>query len=141
MEVAGIITIHKIVEFKAKEKKPEHWVTKGKTNIGMLEVIVEKPDLELHGQPSKYDTPIRKDSCMMEGIARLHPFTDGNKRTSLYTAYAYLQKEHIDLDLKLIESGFLVHIATDKSRTEEEIDTMIAEIEVYLIERIKIKNS
>ena len=138
MEVVGIIAIHNIVKIKAKERTPEFHVTEGKTNIGKLEIIVAKPDLVLFGQPSKYDTPIKKAACLMEGIARLHAFTDGNKRTALYTASAFLQREKIPLDLKLVESKFLIHIAENAdSRTEEEIDDMIIEIELYLMEKIK----
>jgi len=138
LQVAGIITIHNVVKLKAKERTPKDLVTEGKPNIGRLEIIVAKPDLVLYGQPSKYITPTLKAACLMEGIMRLHPFTDGNKRTSLYTATAYLQKEKIFLDMKLVESKFLVHVAANADkRTEEEIHKMILEIELYLSRRIK----
>ena len=73
----------------------------------------------------------------MEGIVRIHPFTDGNKRTALYASYVYLQKENITLDLKQVESSFLIYIATNEAKTEDEIDMLIDEIEVYLNQRIK----
>lgn len=67
----------------------------------------------------------------MEGVIRLHPFTDGNKRTALYTSFAYLQRAGIGLDLDLVtSSSFLVYIASTKTRSEEEIDMLIDEIEL-----------
>ena len=134
MEVAGILTIHKIVKLKAKKKDN---VTDGKPDLGLLQGIADKPNLELYGQPLKYQTPIRKAACLMEGIARLHTFTDGNKRTALYTAYAFLQNAGYDLNLKIVKSSFLVYLASDKSRSEEEIDMLIDEIEFYLNKRLK----
>lgn len=138
MKVDDIIAIHNVVKLKAKQKTLEFWVTEGKINIGKLEIIVAKPNLELFGESSKYNTPMLKAACLLEGIIRLHAFTDGNKRTALYTAFAYLQRQRIQLDLKLVESKFLVHVAkaADK-RTEEEIHEMILEIELYLSRRIK----
>jgi len=147
LEVAGIIAIHNIVKLKSKERAllrtkissidDDLEVTDGIDNMSNLENIAAKPNLVLFGQISKYNTPIKKAACLMEGLARKHPFTDGNKRTAIYTAFAFLQNEGIDLDLKLVQSHYLVYVASDKSRSEEEIDMLIDEIEFYLLKRIK----
>ena len=81
---------------------------------------------------------ITKAACILEGICRLHPFTDGNKRTAFYSAFAFLQNKGYHLDMKLAESSFIVYVASIKElNTEDQIDMLINEIADWLEHRIK----
>jgi prophage maintenance system killer protein len=80
LQVDGILAIHKIVKQKAPADNP---VTTGKPDVGIIQGIIEKPELLVNGK-EKYDDIYKKPACLLEGIVRLHPFTDGNKRTALY---------------------------------------------------------
>ena len=134
MQIEGIIALHKIVKLKAPESGS---VTEGETNLWILQGIAEKPNLTLFGSEPKYETPLEKAACLLEAIARLHPFTDGNKRTALLTAYSFLQFEGYYLDLRLVDPHFLVYVASNNSRTEKEIDMIIEEIVLYFKQRLQ----
>jgi prophage maintenance system killer protein len=47
---------------------------------GILDAIIERPDLTLYGKEFYPDIYL-KSASITEGIIRLHPFIDGNKRT------------------------------------------------------------
>lgn len=134
MHIDGIIALHKIIKRKAPESDP---VTEGATKIGLLQGIVDKPNLTLFGNKPKYETVLEKAACLLESIASLHPFIDGNKRTALLTAYSFLQLEGYDLDLSQVDPYFLVYVASNNSRTEKEIDMIIAEIVFYFKQRLR----
>ena len=41
-----------------------------------------------------YKSDREKAACIMQGITRLHPFSDGNKRTALLAACVYLEMKN-----------------------------------------------
>ena len=133
MQVDGILTIHKIVKQKAPADDP---VTTGKPDVGIIQGIIEKLELLVNGK-EMYDSVYKKAACLLEGIIRLHPFTDGNKRTALITTLAYLQFNGYALDMKRVTSDYLVGIAKNTSRTEVEIENLIIEITVWIMEITK----
>lgn len=134
MQIDGIKALHKIVKIKAPKSEP---VTEGETNLGILQGIADKPNLTLFGSRPKYETPLEKAACLLEAVASLHPFIDGNKRTALLTAYSFLQFEGYYLDLSQVDPNFLVYVASNNSRTEREIDMIIEEIVLYLTQRLQ----
>lgn len=107
----------------------------GKIDEGKIKAIVEKPFLALFESQEKYDTIYKKAACLLEGIIRLHPFPDGNKRTALLAAFSLLQINHYYLVIPQNAVKFLVSVAEDKSANEEDIDELIGRIAKWLEER------
>jgi len=75
----------------------EHGGAVGIRDRGLLETALAKP----HQLASYGDPP--PDLCDLaaayaHGIAHLHPFVDGNKRTSLVAALLFLRLNGLDLD-------------------------------------------
>ena len=110
------------------------FVSDGKINEGKIQSIAEKPFREFYGT-RRYDTIFKQAACLMEGIIRLHPFPDGNKRTALLTTVVFLRVNGYYLAIPLDTVRFLVSIARDESRNEEEIDVLINRIATWLEER------
>ncbi len=104
--------------------------------MGIIQGIIDKTGQLVNGQ-ERYDDVYKKSACFLEGIIRLHPFTDGNKRTALITTVAFLQFNGYELNLKRVTSDYLVKIAENKSRSEKEIESLIIEISIWLMERTK----
>jgi death-on-curing protein len=130
LKEAGLLELYNIV----KTKFPET-TSHGKPNYNLIKLIVEKPSLKLYGDNEKYDTVFKKAACLLEGIVRLHPFPDGNKRTALLTTFSYLQANKYYLVIPLDTVRFLVNVAQNPANTEEEIDGLIIKIANWLEER------
>lgn len=132
MELIGVLKIHEII----KEKSPRS-VTADPINKAIIDNILTKATSTVFGN-EKYGTPYLKAACILEGICRLHPFVDGNKRTAFYSAYAFLQQQGLNLDMRLAESAFIEYVSSVKEHTsEEEIDMLTEEIALWLEHRVK----
>lgn len=112
-------------------------VSKGKIDYGKIDQILEKPQRTLY-KTEKYDTIYKKAACLFEGFCRIHAFPDGNKRAALLVTIAFLQANDHHLVVPLNTVEFLVRVAQDKGRTEEEIDALIFEISDWLEERTAV---
>ena len=110
-------------------------VTQGKINLGKVDLILEKINLKPYNSKEKYDTIYKKAACLLEGFCRGHAFPDGNKRTALLSAFAFLQANDHYLVIPLNVVEFLVNVSQNKAETEEEIDKLIEEISQWLEER------
>lgn len=127
-----IISLHDQLIEAGIRKKPS-MNTRGifPTGEGTLDFILESPDLDMDEDPHSYI--VKTVGRVYEGIIRLHPFFDGNKRTSIIVAFEiclmngfYLRK----MDTKK-EVEFATSIA---STTREEIG--LEAIYDYFTERI-----
>ena len=114
----GLVALHEVV----RQQFP-HGITEGKIDEGKIKAIAEKPHMQLYGRV-KYDTIYRKAACYLEGITRLHPFSDGNKRTAILVAFFFLQKNRHYLTLPLDTVRFLVDVAREEGGTEGEVDAL-----------------
>ena len=56
--------------------------------------LIDKLDSKIFGIRI-YDTPFKKGAALFEGIIRLHPFIDGNKRTALASLQQYMSNEGV----------------------------------------------
>lgn len=79
-----LIRLHRYIQEQSEETIP------GIKDKGLLDSIPERPDLILYGK-ELYPDIYLKSASIMEGIIRLHPFVDGNKRTGLIATQIYLQ--------------------------------------------------
>lgn len=104
------------------EQLVEHGGGSGIRDRGLLESALARPlNLHAYGEPS---LP-KLAAAYAFGIAKNHPFVDGNKRTALVAAEAFLGLNGIDLtatDLECVEI-FLSLAASDI--TEEELAAWI----------------
>ncbi len=67
----------------------EHGGAEGIRDTNLLESALARPRHALaYGEPTMFDLA----AAYAYGIARNHPFVDGNKRTALMAAYVFLRK-------------------------------------------------
>ena len=82
-----------------------------------------------------HDTVFKQAAALMEGIIRLHPFPDGNKRTALLTAWSFLFISGHYLVTPLDTIRFMVDVAKNGGRTGEEITELVEYMAAWLEER------
>lgn len=133
LKLAGILRLH-------ENMKRDFSVIDGDINTGKIDLILEKPNLTLFGSDEKYKTIYEKAACIFEGFCRGHAFPDGNKRTVLLATFAFLQANDHYLVIPLNAVEFLVKVARDSSKTEQEIDNLVDEITMWLEERTATNN-
>lgn len=71
----------------------------GIREVGLLQLSVAKPKLGFGGE-ELYTTIWMKAAVMMKAIIDNHPFVDGNKRTGIAAASAFLRINGYDLQFK-----------------------------------------
>lgn len=83
------------------ESLAEHGGGRGLRDEGLLESALARPqNLAVYGQPTLFDLA----AAYAFGIVRNHPFVDGNKRTWLIAAYAFLRRNGWRLHAPEIEA-------------------------------------
>lgn len=112
--VDDVLGIHRNVQ----EKYPS--ITRGRVDRGKIDDIIAKSFGSMYGQPL-YDTIFKQAASLMEGIIRLHPFPDGNKRTALLTVYWFLVMNNHYLVIPFDTIRFLIGIANNEGATDKEI--------------------
>ncbi|MBW6395145.1 MAG: type II toxin-antitoxin system death-on-curing family toxin [Thermus sp.] len=79
----------------------------GVLDLGRLEAALERPWAGFAGQES-FPTPWEKAAAYLTGIAKGHPFVDGNKRTAFAVADIHLRLSGFRLTLSDEEAFSLV---------------------------------
>lgn len=106
------------------EQLTEHGGGEGIRDEGLLESALARPlNLAAYGEP---DLALLAASYAF-GIARNHPFVDGNKRTALVVALLFLEKNRVRLKAKDAE---LLAVFLDLAAgeiTEEELAAWLRE--------------
>jgi len=100
----GLVALHEVV----RQRFP-HGITEGKIDEGKIKAIAEKPYMQPYGHV-KYDTIYRKAACYLEGITRLHPFPDGNKRTAILVAFVTCRLSEVVLGIKWAHQGLVLPV-------------------------------
>ena len=91
--LSAVLAIH-------EEQLAEHGGLDGIRDRGLLESALHRPrDLQSYGQPDLADLA----AAYAFGIARNHPFLDGNKRTSAVVTRLFLRLNGHDLDASQAE--------------------------------------
>lgn len=109
-------------------------MTHGYIDQNKIADIVEKTFNIVYGQPL-YDTVFKQAASIMEGIIRLHPFPDGNKRTALLAAHAFLFTNGQYMVVPPDTVRFMVNIAQSTTHTSEEISKLIDNIAAWMEKR------
>ena len=120
-----LLYLHSIVENKFK-------VFKGVKDIGLVQAIADRPNQKLHGDFVPYQDIFAKAASLMEGIIRMHPFYDGNKRTALLATIAYLQLNGYTMVVPLSAVRFTVDIAKTKENDPESNSKLIRKISKWI---------
>lgn len=120
----AIISVHdKLLE--------THRIEPGFRDIGTIHSIYEKTNLQFTGRPI-YQNPTSKAAVMFEGIIRLHPFTDGNKRTALAVIQEFLIENNLIFVVPISAVRFAVQIAKTNVLESEKIEKLVFNIEKWI---------
>jgi death on curing protein len=110
ISVEEILTLHNSVIERFK-------ITPGVIHQGNLESIAQRPELRISGKYVYNDVFLRAAS-LLEGIIRLHPFADGNKRTALLATVYYLRLEGYGTAIPLSAVRHTVKVAKNDKNDE-----------------------
>ena len=84
-----------------EEQLAEHGGADGVRDTGLLESALARPqNLLAYGKPDFADLA----AAYAAGVARNHPFVDGNKRTAWMLAVVFLDLNGLDLDADIIDA-------------------------------------
>jgi death-on-curing protein len=90
----------------------------GVRNVGLLESALARPrNLLVYGK--KRPSPARLAAAYAFGIIKNHPFIDGNKRTALVVAFAFLEVNGIEINASE-EDAYRVFMDLASGRVSEE---------------------
>lgn len=127
-----LLYLHKIVEERFK-------VFTGVKDQGLVKAIAERPEQKLYGGYTPYNDVFTKAASLMEGIIRMHPFYDGNKRTALLATITYLELNGYKTIIPLSAVRFTVKIARTEKNDPESTTQLILKIATWL-KRLSAKN-
>jgi death-on-curing protein len=83
----------------------------GVRDMNLLESAIARPFQTFEGT-ELYPTVYEKVAALIESIVKNHPFIDGNKRTGFLVAFAFLQRNNLELIADNFETyDFVISIA------------------------------
>jgi death-on-curing protein len=101
-----------------EEQIRDHGGGSGVRDAGLLESAIARPqNLAAYGEPDLADLA----AAYAFGIARNHPFVDGNKRTAFVTAGAFLVRNGAFLDVAEAEAAVVFTDLAAGRLTEAEL--------------------
>jgi death on curing protein len=75
------------------------------TDLGLADSAVSRPQASFAGKEF-YETIEAKAATLLFGVARNHPFIDGNKRVAVLAALQFLNVNGLDLNLSPPEEAY-----------------------------------
>lgn len=91
----------------------------GLRDLGLLESAVARPQASFGGE-DLYPNIFLKAGALVHGLLRNHPFVDGNKRTSMYSAMTFLELNGYRFEAKQKEVvEFALKVENEKLSVEE----------------------
>ena len=137
----GAITTNDVLFLhEAVRKTYPKGVTMGRIDRQAVDAITQAAFFTMQGRPV-HDTTIKQAAALMEGIIRLHPFPDGNKRTALLTVCSFLQMNDHYLAVPLDAIRFMVRIAENTGSAAGENEELVEEIAAWLEARTATTSS
>lgn len=113
----AILTIH-------QRQIAEHGGSGGIRDLGLLTSAIARPQQLLsYGQPSPDLASLAASYAY--GIARNHPFVDGNKRTALVAARTFLLLNGVNVQAAQVDKWLTFLRLAKGSLTEDELSTWI----------------
>ena len=112
------ILLDDVLEFH-RELTDKYTMESGIHDMNMLLSAINTPFQSFAGQ-DLYPTVFDKASRLCFGLAKNHPFNDGNKRTAVHTMLIYLGLNDIFLDYEQIElETVIIDVASGKMNGED----------------------
>ena len=111
--LSDIIAFHEALEAVFRMEKGIH-------NQGLLESAVHAP-FQTFGGEDLYPEPIDKAARLCFGLAKDHPFRDGNKRTAVHAMLVYLTITCISIDYEDEDLENAILSIADGSMGSEEL--------------------
>lgn len=100
------------------EQIAEHGGISGVRDLGLVESALGRPqNLAVYGEPDVADLA----AAYAFGLARNHPFADGNKRTAAVTALVFLMINQIDFAITEPELVVMTMALAAGDLTEDEV--------------------
>lgn len=91
----------------------------GLRDLGLLESAVARPQSSFGGE-DLYPTIFLKAGALVHSLLRNHPFVDGNKRTSMFSAMTFLELNGYRFIAKQKEVvSFALRVENEKLSAEE----------------------
>lgn len=91
----------------------------GLRDLGLLESAVARPQASF-GNQDLYSNIFLKAGALVHGLLRNHPFVDGNKRTSMYSAMTFLELNGYQFKAEQKEVvNFALKVENDRLSVEE----------------------
>jgi death-on-curing protein len=95
----------------------DHGGSPGVRDEGLLDSALARPqNVAAYGEPIVYDLA----AALAYGLAKNHPFIDGNKRTAFLCAYTFLGLNGAELDADEAEAAAIIIDLAAGAVTEEE---------------------
>lgn len=110
---ADLAAIHSVVSTESPKRVPHG----RKENL--LSMAATVPFGKTFGT-AVYDTPFKAAASLMQEVLRLHPFSDGNKRTGLLAACVLLTINGIRIDLQPDAADVALKVAAEHNRDHVE---------------------
>ena len=101
----------------------EHGGSAGIRDAGMLESALARPQQKWHYEPSTDLAAL--SAAYAFGIAKNHPFVDGNKRAALVATYTFLAVNGFELDAPEPEAVTMILGIADGSVSEDNLASWI----------------
>jgi death-on-curing protein len=112
-----------IVEALHADQILEHGGSLGIRDEGLLESALTRPQQKWHYEPGADLATLA--AAYAFGIAKNHPFVDGNKRAALVAAYTFLAINDLELEAPEPEAVNAILGTADGSRSEEDLASWI----------------
>jgi death on curing protein len=108
-----------------KRQIAEHGGDDGVRDLGLLESALARPQ-NIHAYEPDADIP-RLAAALVYGIAKNHPFIDGNKRTSLVATRTFLVLNGFELDASPQDKYLTFLSLAEGSLSEEDLAAWLRE--------------
>jgi death-on-curing protein len=112
-----------IVEALHADQVQEHGGSLGVRDEGLLESALSRPQQKWHYEPGTDLATLA--AAYAFGIAKNHPFIDGNKRAALVAAYTFLAINELELEAPEPEAVTAILGTADGSLSEEDLASWI----------------
>lgn len=103
-----------------KQQLTEHGGSSGVRDDGLLTSALARPKNLYNYEPGNASIP-RLAACYAYGLARNHPFVDGNKRVALVVSLLFLKLNGMDISAPIEERYQVFMALADGSMSEDEL--------------------
>ena len=100
-------------------------------DLSLLRSAIGRPQMSV-GFQDAYKSIFDKAAALLHSIINNHPFLDGNKRTSLFSAITFLDRNKWNVEFKRKEAVSFTRKAHNEDYTVEQISKWLRDISVKI---------